>query len=51
MYYEELEKIAVSITNIANDKTKITVLSNEELYIVLIPNCFKLLINSMLLGL
>lgn len=30
--YEELEKIAVSITNIANDKTKITVLSNEELY-------------------
>ncbi len=30
--YEELEKIAVAITNIANDKTKITVLSNEELY-------------------
>ena len=30
--YKELEKIAVSITNIANDKTKITVSSNEELY-------------------
>lgn len=29
--YEELEKIAIAITNIANDKTKITVLSNEEL--------------------